>query len=107
MSSPKRSERMRQRWADPEQRARMLAGAAKGHAAIAQKLVAGQNEPPAAPLPSPEQPAGTAASGAPSAAEPGSSGPAPSAGRSAGGILRSLFTSSPRDVLERSRGGHS
>jgi hypothetical protein len=77
---------MKARWADPDQAARMKAGLAKGHRTIAAKLDGGSGD----------------------AGADGGGDPAPSSGATGGqGIARSgggigsIFTASPRDLLDR------
>lgn len=76
----------------------MVAGAAKGHERTAAKLRGEQSAapPPDAPVTPPPD---AGAVPAPPASSSSSAG-----GRSAGGILRSLFAATPRDVVERVRG---
>jgi hypothetical protein len=91
-----RSERMKARWSDPSQAARMRAGLAKGHRTIADRLEAAITGEPGG-----DPPAGGPPEDRPPGGGSGTPPPDPSPGRGAGGIL----SASPRDLIDRIFGG--
>lgn len=95
---PTRSERMKQRWADPDQAKRLRQGLVNSHRAIADRLEAAVGG-----APPPEEPDSGGGSGTPPPSPPD---PSPG-GAPRGGGIGSIFAASPRDLWDRITGGGS